>query len=80
MDYFAPSAAELPDWELDHLKTPSPVTPLGIRRVGEAGTIPPAAAPIANDLRNYNGSINRWWPAIPFWVWRATTDGQERGR
>jgi carbon-monoxide dehydrogenase large subunit len=49
MDYFAPTAADLPEFELDHIETPSPVTPFGVRGVGEAGMIPPAAA-VANAL------------------------------
>ena len=49
MDYFAPTAADLPEFELDHLESPSPVTPFGVRGVGEAGMIPPAAA-VANAL------------------------------
>jgi carbon-monoxide dehydrogenase large subunit len=82
MDYFAPSAADLPDWELEHLETPSPVTPLGVRGVGEAGTIPPAAAianAISDALRDYNVSISRL-PITPERVWRAIVDGQESGK
>ncbi|MCW2609115.1 MAG: xanthine dehydrogenase, molybdenum binding subunit apoprotein [Cryptosporangiaceae bacterium] len=49
MDYFAPAAPDVPPIELLHTEVPSPVTPFGIRGVGEVGTIPPAAA-IANAL------------------------------
>ena len=44
VDYFMPTAADLPAFELDHPETPSPVTPFGIRGVGEGGTIAAAAA------------------------------------
>jgi carbon-monoxide dehydrogenase large subunit len=47
MDYFVPTAADLPRMELLHTEVPSPVTTFGVRGVGEAGTIPPGAA-IAN--------------------------------
>ena len=47
VDYFMPTAADLPNFELDHTETPSPVTPFGVHGVGETGTIPPAAA-VAN--------------------------------
>jgi len=44
VDYFMPTAADLPSFELDYLETPSPVTPFGIKGVGEGGTIAAAAA------------------------------------
>ena len=47
LDYFVPTACDLPAVELLHTEVPSPVTPFGIRGVGEVGTIPPGAA-VAN--------------------------------
>ncbi|GCE06757.1 aerobic carbon-monoxide dehydrogenase large subunit [Dictyobacter aurantiacus] len=43
MDYLIPTAAEIPDITVEHIETPSPLNPLGIKGVGEAGTIPVAA-------------------------------------
>jgi carbon-monoxide dehydrogenase large subunit len=43
MDFLMPTAAEIPAIEIVHLETPSPLNPLGIKGVGEAGTIPVAA-------------------------------------
>ena len=43
MDFLMPYATEVPRVELHHLETPSPLNPLGIKGVGEAGTIPVAA-------------------------------------
>ena len=40
MDFLMPYATEVPDAELFHTETPSPLNPLGIKGVGEAGTIP----------------------------------------
>jgi len=40
MDFLLPTAAEVPDIEIAHLETPSPLNPLGIKGVGEAGAIP----------------------------------------
>lgn len=40
MDFLMPYATEVPDAELIHTETPSPLNPLGIKGVGEAGTIP----------------------------------------
>jgi carbon-monoxide dehydrogenase large subunit len=43
MDFLMPTAMEIPDIEIAHIETPSPLNPLGIKGVGEAGTIPVAA-------------------------------------
>jgi aerobic carbon-monoxide dehydrogenase large subunit len=43
MDFLMPTAVEVPEIEIGHLETPSPLNPLGIKGVGEAGTIPVAA-------------------------------------
>ena len=39
MDYAVPKASQLPWLETDRTETPSPVNPLGVKGVGEAGTI-----------------------------------------
>jgi aerobic carbon-monoxide dehydrogenase large subunit len=43
MDFLMPYASEVPEVEIDHLQTPSPLNPLGIKGAGEAGVIPGAA-------------------------------------
>ena len=43
VDYALPSAADVPSFETDRTETPSPVNSLGVKGVGEAGTI--AATP-----------------------------------
>lgn len=43
MDYLLPTAREVPEIETDHLETPSPLNPLGMKGAGEAGVIPVAA-------------------------------------
>jgi aerobic carbon-monoxide dehydrogenase large subunit len=40
MDYLLPTAAEVPPIEVDHVETPSPLNPLGVKGAGEAGVIP----------------------------------------
>jgi aerobic carbon-monoxide dehydrogenase large subunit len=73
MDYFAPTAADLPDVELQHTEVPSPVTPFGVRGVGEVGTIPPAASianAICDALGDFGVELNRL-PITPERVWRA---------
>src|SRR5678815_5179179 len=40
MDFLIPTAMEVPDMEVGHIETPSPLNPLGVKGVGEAGAIP----------------------------------------
>jgi aerobic carbon-monoxide dehydrogenase large subunit len=47
MDYALPRAADLPTLRIGHLETPSPLTPGGVKGMGEGGTIGAPAA-IAN--------------------------------
>lgn len=44
MDYLMPTASELPDFTIDHIETPAPQTPGGMKGVGEAGTVPTFSA------------------------------------
>ncbi len=44
MDYLLPTATDVPAVETDHVVTPSPLNPLGVKGAGEAGTIPVGAA------------------------------------
>jgi CO/xanthine dehydrogenase Mo-binding subunit len=43
MDYALPRSDEIPPLQIDHLETPSPLNPLGLKGVGESGTLPVAA-------------------------------------
>lgn len=73
MDYFVPTAADVPPITLLHTEIPSPVTPFGIRGVGEVGTIAPAAAitnAICNALTDFKVEISAL-PVTPETVWRA---------
>lgn len=73
LDYFVPTAADATPIELLHTEIPSPVTPFGIRGVGEVGTIPPGAA-IANAVCD---ALAEWdvdltaLPITPESIWRA---------
>ena len=40
MDYLLPTSMEIPRMEVEHVVTPSPLNPLGIKGAGEAGAIP----------------------------------------
>ena len=47
MEYAVPRADDLPNFQTDHTVTPSPHNPLGVKGIGEAGTIASTAA-VAN--------------------------------
>ncbi len=83
LDYFVPTACDLPEVELLHTEVPSPVTPFGIRGVGEVGTIPPGAAvtnAVCDALAEFGVEISRL-PVTPERVWEAINQGQaERER
>ncbi|HWG60977.1 MAG TPA: xanthine dehydrogenase family protein molybdopterin-binding subunit [Streptosporangiaceae bacterium] len=73
MDYFAPTACDLPPIELMHTAVSSPVTPLGVRGAGEVGAIPAAAAvanAICDALTEFGVELDRL-PLTPELVWRA---------
>jgi CO/xanthine dehydrogenase Mo-binding subunit len=40
MDFLLPTAMEIPEIQIVHLETPSPLNPLGIKGTGEGGAIP----------------------------------------
>jgi carbon-monoxide dehydrogenase large subunit len=73
MDYFAPTSADLPDFELHHTFVPSPDTPFGVRGVGEIGTVPGGAAianAVCDALVDFGIEINRL-PVTPESIWQA---------
>ena len=71
--YLVPSAAELPAFELDRTESPSPTNPLGVKGVGETGTIAAAPAVInaVLDALSHLGVKDIQMPATPERVWRA---------
>lgn len=78
MDYLVPSAAEVPSIVTDHTVTPSTSNPLGVKGVGEAGTIGSAAAVInavCDALAPY-GVSDIEMPATPWRVRRAIEQAQ----
>lgn len=46
-EYLLPLATEMPPIEVEHIETPSPLNPLGIKGAGEGGTIPAIATIIS---------------------------------
>ncbi|HET7703229.1 MAG TPA: xanthine dehydrogenase family protein molybdopterin-binding subunit [Candidatus Limnocylindrales bacterium] len=73
MDYALPRASWLPSFELDETVTPSPVNPLGVKGVGEAGCIASTAA-VANAVNDALAPLGIKHLDMPFTaqtVWRA---------
>ncbi|MFO7252833.1 MAG: xanthine dehydrogenase family protein molybdopterin-binding subunit, partial [Actinomycetes bacterium] len=76
-DYLLPSAADLPDFVTDRTETPATSNPLGVKGVGEAGTIastPAVVNAIVDALRPY-GVHDVPMPCTPERVWRAVQEG-----
>ena len=76
--YLIPSAAEMPTFELDRTETPSTTNPLGVKGIGEAGTIasPPAVINAVIDALSHLGVTHIEKPASPERVWRAIQDAR----
>jgi len=72
MDYTVPKAAQLPPFTTEHTVTPSPVNPLGVKGVGEAGTIAstPALVNAVVDALAPFGARHIDMPVKPEKVWR----------
>ena len=72
MDYAIPKAAMVPWLELDRTETPSPVNPMGVKGVGEAGTIgaTPAIVGAIVDALSPFGVRHLDMPIKPENVWR----------
>lgn len=78
MDYAVPKAHFLPDFEVDKTETPSPVNPLGVKGVGETGTIASTAA-VYNavlDALSPFGVSKLDMPFTPERVWRAINEAK----
>jgi len=72
-DYSIISAAELPMYEIVEHETPTTVNPLGVKGIGESGTIgsTPAVQSAVVDALAHLGIRHIEMPATPERVWRA---------
>ncbi|RFS86259.1 xanthine dehydrogenase family protein molybdopterin-binding subunit [Actinomadura spongiicola] len=72
-DYLVPSAADLPTFTTDRTETPATSNPLGVKGVGEAGTIAstPAVVNAIVDALRPHGVRDVPMPCTPERVWRA---------
>lgn len=80
VDYLVPSAAEAPRYRLDSHVSPSPTNPMGVKGIGEAGTIAatPAVINAIVDALRPLGVTDVEMPASPQTVWRAIEAARAR--
>jgi carbon-monoxide dehydrogenase large subunit len=73
MDYAMPRATDIPEYEMGFTYTPSPSNPLGVKGIGEAGTIgaTPAVANAVHDALELLGIRHLDLPLTPEKIWRA---------
>jgi carbon-monoxide dehydrogenase large subunit len=81
VDYALPTAAEMPSFETDRTETPSPVNSMGVKGVGEAGTI--ASSPtIVNGVVDALRPLGIEYidmPLTPLRVWQAIQEAKGEG-
>jgi len=77
-DYAFISAAELPSFETVRMETPTPVNELGMKGIGESGTVgsTPAVQNAVVDALLHLGVRHVDMPATPERVWRAIEDAR----
>jgi aerobic carbon-monoxide dehydrogenase large subunit len=73
LDYYVPGAPDLPEFVTDRTETPATSNPLGVKGVGEAGTIAstPAVVNAVLDAVRHLGVADITMPCSPERVWRA---------
>ncbi|MFW6034594.1 MAG: xanthine dehydrogenase family protein molybdopterin-binding subunit [bacterium] len=81
VDYHVPAAPDLPDFRTDRTETPATSHPLGVKGVGEAGTIAstPAVINAVVDALRPMGVQDVRMPASPQHVWDAIQDASKGG-
>ena len=77
-DYAAITAAELPSFELVEMETPTDINPLGVKGIGEAGTIGsiPSVQNAVIDAVAHLGVRHIPMPATPQRVWTAISEAR----
>jgi len=81
LDYVVPTSEQAPRYETMHTYTPSPVNSLGVKGIGEAGTIAasPAVVNSVVDALSHLGVRHLDMPLKPERVWRAIQDARQVG-
>nr|MDQ6884811.1 xanthine dehydrogenase family protein molybdopterin-binding subunit [Candidatus Dormibacteraeota bacterium] len=71
--YLLPGAADLPSFETDRTVTPSPHNPMGVKGIGEGGTVcsTPTVVNAVMDALLPLGIKQLQMPLTPFKIWEA---------
>ena len=82
MEYHVPTAEDVPAFKLDHTVTLTKTNPLGVKGVGEAGTIgsTPAVVNAVIDALSPLGIKHLDMPLTPEKIWRATLKSKGEGK
>ena len=80
-EYLLPSAVDLPSFTTGRTETPATTNPLGVKGVGEAGTIAstPAVVNAVIDALRHLGVSDIEMPCSPMRVWQAIQTATEGG-
>ena len=80
-EYLVPAASDVPPITTAHTVTPSPTNQLGVKGIGEAGTIGAAPAVInaVVDALSGLGVHDVPMPASPLNVWNAISNARRQG-
>jgi aerobic carbon-monoxide dehydrogenase large subunit len=82
MDYALPRAVDVPDLEVHHVVTPSPLNALGVKGAGEGGTLPAPAAignAVADALRPLGVAVTEI-PMTRERLWRRVQQARVQAR
>jgi CO/xanthine dehydrogenase Mo-binding subunit len=71
MEFLMPYSTEIPAIEIDHIETPSPLNPLGVKGAGEAGVIPVGAV-LASAIEDATGIRISEMPQTPLKLFEAS--------
>jgi aerobic carbon-monoxide dehydrogenase large subunit len=73
LDYLLPTATDMPGFDLELAEIPCTTNPLGVKGVGESGTIgaPPTVMNAILDALRADGVTDLAMPASPMRVWQA---------
>jgi carbon-monoxide dehydrogenase large subunit len=80
MDYLLPGSLDVPDVEIGHLASPSPLNPLGVKGMGEGGAIgghSAVANAVADAIEHLGVRVTRT-PLKPAVVWELLRSAEQR--
>ncbi|MDQ1005166.1 2-furoyl-CoA dehydrogenase large subunit [Neobacillus niacini] len=80
MDYLCPTAPEIPKVTIKHTESPSPITPLGAKGLGEGNTMsaPVAIANAVTDALAHLDIVIDELPLSPNRIWKLLSEAKEK--